>query len=438
MTAAGFQHRAARSLDRHAIFGSIAALAFAGGLTYWAATTPISGAVVAGGSVVVDGGVQRIQHQEGGIVEQILVHNQSRVSAGDPLIVLDHTAVAANLAVIESQLAEAYVRRARLAAESDRTDAMTWPGALDQLPDAVRNLAIFEAEDRLRVSRAATFAHQTGQLNEQVVQLENQIAGLEAQHGAIARQLEIVSEQLQAFETLLSQRLMEASRVVEIRSHAAQLEGEQARVLTEIARGRAAIAEKKLQISQAAESVQTDALTGLQEINQKIAELEQQQIAMRNRLDRLIVRAPISGIVHDLQIATVGGVVGPGATLLQVVPQDENTRIDVHLNPLDIDKLKIDQAVSLRFSSFNARETPELAGMVERISPDLMRDPVNGSQFYLVRVSLSDTERDRLPQDVRLIPGMPVEAYFTTGERSVLNYIIKPALDQMTLAFRED
>ncbi|ODT80450.1 MAG: hypothetical protein ABS76_16050 [Pelagibacterium sp. SCN 64-44] len=438
MTAITFQQGTTASLNRHALLGSAAVLALAGGLTYWAAVTPLSGAVIAGGSVVVDGGVQRIQHQEGGIVDNILVRNDMAVSAGDVLVVLDDTMIAANLAVVEAQLGEAYIRRAGLLAESNNSTTLTWPDALDTLPNIERHRELFGAEGRLRLARATAHANQVGQINEQIVQLENQLAGLEAQREAIGNQLEIVSEQSQSLEALLAQRLVEAGKVIDLRGRIAQLEGEKARVLTEIARGRAAIAEKNLQISQSAEAFQAETLARLQEVNRQIAELEQQKIAAGDRLERLVIRAPISGTIHDLQIATLGGVVGPGATLMQIVPRDEEAKIDVRISPLDIDKLKVDQSVTLKMSSFNARETPELTGNVDRISPDIIRDPVNGAQFYVVRVNLSETELARLPDGDRLIPGMPVEAFFATGERTVLNYLAKPALDQITLAFRED
>lgn len=438
MTSIGFQEDATVSLNRHGLLGSVAVLVLLGGLASWAAVTPLAGAVIASGSIVVDRGVQRIQHQEGGIVDRILVRNDMAVAAGETLIVLDDTMVAANLAVIDTQLGEAYIRRAGLLAESNNSTKLDWPVALDAISGIERHRELFGAEERLRMARSTAHANQVGQINEQIVQLENQGAGLEAQRLAISNQLDIVAEQSRSLEALLTQRLVEAGKVVDLRGRIAQLEGEKARVSTEIARGLAAIAEKNLQISQSEEALQADTLTKLQEVNRQIAELEQQKIAARNRLDRLVIRAPMSGTIHDLQVATVGGVVGPGATLMQIVPSGEEAKIDVRISPLDIDKLNIDQSVTLKFSSFNARETPELAGNVDRISPDLIRDPVNGSQFYVVRVNLPETQLARLPEGSHLIPGMPVEAFFATGDRTVLSYLAKPALDQINLAFRED
>lgn len=438
MSAVDIEYVTERSLARHGLLGSVAILALVGGLGFWAAVTPLSGAVVAGGSVVVDGGVRRVQHQEGGIVREILVRNDAEVEAGQTLVVLDGTSVAANMAVIEAQLGEAYIRLARLQAEAAGTTVMEWTHQLDVLPDMEHNRLLFAAEDRLRASRAAALSTQVAQLGEQIIQLENQVGGLEAQRDAVIAQISIVQEQLDRLSALLTQGLVEASRVSELQRQVAQLNGESARIATEIARGNAATAERRLQISQVQESYQSDVLGQLQETGQQIAELEQQRVAAQDRLDRLVIRAPIAGVVHQMQIATLGGVAAAGETLMQIVPQDDEIMVDVRINPLDIDKLAIQQSVTLRLSSFSSRSTPELLGLVDRISPDLTRDGASGAQFYVVRVRLAVDELDKLPQTARLIPGMPVEAFFATGEKTVLSYLAEPVMDQLSLAFRED
>ncbi|WP_417584887.1 HlyD family type I secretion periplasmic adaptor subunit [Pelagibacterium sp.] len=438
MSAIDIEYVAARSLGRHALLGSVAMISLVGRLTFWAAVTPIAGAVVAGGSVVVDGGVRRVQHQEGGIVKEILVHNDAEVLAGETLVVLDGTPVVANMAVIEAQLGEAYIRQARLMAEAADSTIMAWPTQLDTMPEIERNRLLFAAEDRLRASRAAALSTQVAQLGEQIVQLENQVAGLDAQRSAVIAQTEILDEQLERLSALLAQGLIEASRVSDLRRQVAQLDGEGARITTEIARGNAATAERRLQISQVQESYQSEVLGQLQETGQQISELEQQRVAAQDRLDRLIIRAPISGVVHQMQVATLGGIAGAGETLMQIVPLDDEIMVDVRINPLDIDKLATEQTVTLRLSSFNSRSTPELDGLVDRISPDLTRDSASGTQFYVVRVRLPAEELDKLPETARLIPGMPVEAFFATGEKTVLSYLASPVVDQLALAFRED
>ncbi len=427
-----------RSLNRHALWGTVSIAALVGALGYWAATTPLSGSVVAAGSVVADGGARRVQHQEGGIVSAILVRNEDAVRQGQVLLNLDATSVLANLSVIEAQLGEAYVRQARLAAERDGTGQISWTGKLDTLPDAARNHALLEAEEQLRTARAATKASQIAQLEEQAAQLGNEVDGLEAQRDAAADEIAIVSKQLDGLEGLLDRGLVEATRVTELQRQLVRIRADNARLTTEIARTKGAIAEKHLQIAQLEDAFQSEVLTQLQEVGQAIAELEQQRIAARDRLDRLTIRAPITGVVHESLVRTIGGVVSPGETLMQIVPQDERLMMDVRVDPVDIDKLAVEQIVRLRFTSFNARETPELQAKVTRISPDLTRDADSGAQFYQVRVGLEQGELDSLPDGARLIPGMPVDAFFTTGERTALDYLVKPFTDQLTLAFRED
>lgn len=428
----------ARSLNRHALLGTVAVFALIGAMGYWAATTQIAGAVVATGSIAIDGGTQRIQHQEGGIVKAIHVQDDTEIAAGEPVISLDGTAISANIAVIDSQLADAYARQARLVAESTDAGHMVWDERLETIGNVEQNRILFAAEDRLRTVRAAALATQIGQLQEQIVQLENQSTGLEAQHVSITDQVRILSDQVDSLSSLLERGLVEAARVVELRRSLAQLEGEGARLLTEIARGNAAISERRLQISQTQEAFRSEVLSSLQETVQNIAQLEQQRIAAQDRLDRLEIRAPISGVVHELQIATIGGVISPGETLMQIVPQDMLTMAEVRVSPLDIDKLALNQTVKLKLSSFNSRYISELAGQVDRISPDLSRDPVTGGQYYLVRVRVSDEGLHALAEGVRLIPGMPTEAFFATSERTVLDYLVTPVRDQLERAFLED
>jgi len=428
----------AKSLGRHALFGLATALVLLGGFGYWAAVTPISGAVIASGSVVVDGGARRVQHQEGGIVRTILASNEDIVAAGDVLVTLDGTSIRANLAVIENQLAEALVKQARLIAESTGADEMVWPAVLDEMPDAAGIRTWFDAQDSLRRSRASTIASQTAQLREQIAQLEIQITGLIAQGDAIAREAEIVSGESDKLTSLLSQGLVESTRVADIGRETARLAGDAARTEAEIARARGTIAERELQITQIADAFRSEVLTELQTVSQAVAELMQQRIAATDRLARLDIRAPISGIIHESAIHTVGGVIGSGELLMQIVPTTGAMMVDVRVSPLDIDKIATGHPVTLKLASFDPRTAPELTASVTRISPDLSRDPVNGAQFYVVRVAVPDAELARLPETMTLVPGMPIEAFFTTGDRTVLSYLAKPVVDQMALVFRED
>ncbi len=428
----------AASFYRHAWVGLGSIIVLLGGLGIWAAATDIAGAVVAGGTIAVEGGSKRVQHREGGIVSEILVQNEDAVETGELLIRLDGTATAANLAVIVSQLSEAYALQARLTAESIGAEQMVRTNELAQWPEAERLEVLFAAQDRLRSRRAATQVGLAARLGEQVAQLEVQIEGLEAQRLATGRQLEILVGEQADVDALLADGLVEAGRVNSIKREVARLQGEQGRLLSEIAAARTAISERRLQITQAADEFQTEVLQELQAVGQKIAELQQQKIAAEDVLSRLEVRAPQAGVIHESITHTVGGVVGPGETLMLVVPQESQLIVEARVGPLDVDKLAVGQGVVLRLSGFDARTTPELSANVERVSPDLTRDPVTGEPYYAVKVRIGDGELSKLSEGQRLVPGMPAEAFIQTGERSVLSYLIHPLVEQINRTFRED
>jgi HlyD family secretion protein len=437
MTDTALRWEDARSLRRHASFGVVCIALALGGLGYWAAVTPISGAVVAGGSVVVDGGLRRVQHQEGGIVAEIMVRNEDVVAAGQPVIRLDGTTTSASLALVQSQLVDAYVRRSRLLAESGAAAEMSWPRELDSLPNPEKSRALFEDEVRLRDARARGLDSQASQLREQINQLLEQITGLEAQRRAMVDEIGILSPQLSRLDQLSTQKLIADAPIAQARRELAQLEGSKANAEAEISRVRASIAEREMQMVQLRDAFLGEALKSLQEVNLALAQLLQQSIAAEDRLARLVIRAPIAGIVHESTVQTVGGVVAPGETLMQIVPEDVAMMFDVRVSPLDIDKLQLGQNVSLRLSGFNPQSTPELTGDVARVSPDLTRDPSTGIQFYLVRVTITDAQRERLPAP-GLVPGMPVEAFLKTSDRTVMAFLLNPFIERLSLVFRED
>lgn len=429
----------ARSLRLHASVGVICIALGLGGLGYWAAVTPIAGAVTAGGTVVVDGGSRKVQHPEGGVVAEIMVHNDDPVVAGETLVRLDGTTTSAGLALVQSQLVDAFIRRARLLAETDAEPAMAWPSELDALPNVDKSHALFNDETRLHEARASGLDNQVSQLNEQINQLNEQVKGLQAQLDATNAEIAIVAPQVSRLEQLSSQKLIGDSQVSDIKRQLAQLDGTKASTEAEIARTRATVAERAMQIAQTKTGFLGDALKDLQDVTLSIAQLQQQQIAANDRLSRLEIKAPIAGVVHESAVQTVGGVVGAGDTLMQIVPQDTAMFFDVRVSPLDIDKLRVGQDVDLRLSGVDPRTTPDLNGSVSRVSPDLSRDPVNGSQFYLVRVAVTPAELKRLqPSHVGLVPGMPVQAFLKTTDRTVLTFLLGPFLERLALVFREN
>lgn len=426
------------SLRRHALLGIAALLGFAVLLGGWAGTTEIAGAVIAPGVVVTEEGTKAVQHPDGGVVSEILVRDGDRVTAGEVLVRLDSTAVAANLAVIVGQLNEALALEARLNAESRQADRIALPASLDGWPDRAALERLVAAQEQLRRSRAAGQRSLAAQIGEQIAQLGEQIEGLEAERRAVEAQLAIVAGEAEDAAVLLQRNLTQVSRVNDLGRERARLEGQAGSLVAQVAAARTAIAEKKAQLAENAAAFDADVLEQLRTVGAEIAELMQQKIAAEDRLAKLEIRAPQAGIVHESVVRTVGGVITPGEVLMQIIPQASPFAIEARVSPTDVDKLSAGQAVSIRLMGFDIRTVPELAGSIETISPDLVRDQATGAAFYTIKVALPPAELGKLPAGQRLVPGMPAEAFIRTADRTVLAYLVAPFAEQLSRAMRED
>ncbi|MDP2781873.1 HlyD family type I secretion periplasmic adaptor subunit [Devosia sp.] len=426
-----------QSLKRHGYVGLLVVLGLFGGLLAWAALTEISGAVVAQGILVVQDNAKRVQHPEGGTVAQLMVRNEDHVAKGQLLAVLDQTAIAASLEISEAQLREAYAKEARLTAEIEgRSDVVLSDVALDAF-DAVDLNALLDLEQRVLTVRLDGRAGRIAQLNEQITQLERQREGLQLQKIAIERQLEVVALEILDFESLYDKRLIAVSRGTALDKELASTQGELGRVVAAIAESHAIAAERALQIEQINDEFLTTALADLQDTRRIIAEAGQQRIANRDRLVKTEIRAPQAGIVHESVLHTVGGVAASGETLMLIVPTDDPLLVNVRIAPIDIDKVVVGQKAVLRFSGLDPRSTPELNALISRIAPDATQDTTTGLQYYATRIAIPDEQLARMPAGSSLIPGMPVEAFVQTGDRTVLSYLIRPIVEQLSLALRE-
>ncbi|MDB5562115.1 MAG: HlyD family secretion protein [Hyphomicrobiales bacterium] len=426
-----------KSLSRHAVIAMAAIIGLFGGLIYWASTVDIAGAVIGQGTIAVESYAKRVQHQEGGIVKQILARNEDHVTAGQLLVVLDDTSISANLTIVQTQLHEAHAREARLVAEIDGNGTFAIPAELKESGADPQFARLISTEQRIMASRKATRDNRVAQLNEQIVQVERQIEGLALQQAAAEHRLRTLDKEFSDLGTLLKRGLVEASRVNTLDKDKASVEGELGSLIAATAQARASIAERRLQISQIEDDFLAQALADLQVTRRVIAEAEEQVRAMLDKQQRTEVRAPQAGIIHESSVHTVGGVIAPGETLMLVVPQDDKLVVNVRTSPTDIDKISVDQPVTIRLSSFDRSSTPELHALVSSISPDLTHDPVTGQSFYTTLVSIPEAERARLASNVKLMPGMPVEAFIKTEDRSVLSYLIHPFAERLTRVFRE-
>ena len=427
-----------RSLRRHALLGVTALVGFAVLLGGWAGSTQIAGAVIASGMVVTEEGTKAVQHPEGGVVSEIAVRDGDTVTAGEVLVRLDSTTVAANLAVIVGQLSEAFALEARLNAESLKADAITLPASLAAWPDRPALDKLVAAQEQLRLSRATGQQSLLAQLDEQIAQLGEQIAGLESERQAVEAQLRIIAGEAQDAAELLKQNLTQVSRVNDLNRERAQLEGQAGSLVAQVAAARTQIAERKAQMTQNVAAFDADVLEQLRTVGAQIAELMQQKIAAEDRLAKLEIRAPQAGIVHESVVRTVGGVITPGEVLMQIIPQASPFAIEARVSPTDVDKLGAGQPVAIRLMGFDIRTVPELNGTIETVSPDLVRDQQTGAAFYTIKVAVPPAELGKLPTGQKLVPGMPAEAFIHTADRTVLAYLISPFAEQLSRAMRED
>jgi HlyD family secretion protein len=425
------------SLKRHSAVGLLGVIGLFGGLTLWAAFTDIQGAVIASGALVVEGFSKQVQHADGGIVTEIMVRNEDSVEEGQVLLRLDDTSIKASLAVVNDQRNEALIIEARVVAELAGQAEFALPAEL--MPNAADGeiASRYLTQQQILTARVRDQAGKVSQLNEQMTQLDFQIEGLDIQLTAAQKQYDVIAQRAADMEGLYAKNLVEAGQVSQLRLQLAAAEGEKGRLIAGIAQTRATIAEKRLQIEQIMTEFTQRALDELQRTRQILAEATQQKVAAEDRLARTTIRAPQTGIVHESVVHTVGGVVGSGQTLMMIVPQSDDLLVGIQIDPMDIDQIQLGQRVHLRFSSLDQRKTPEAWGGIEQVSPDLVVEQQTGRRYYTANVRIEAEEKAKLPQDIKLLPGMPVEAFVTTGERSVLDYLIHPFIAELQLAFRE-
>ena len=427
---------ASESIRRHILVGSILVGVLVIGLGGWATTAQISGALIAQGSIVVDTNVKKVQHPTGGVVGELFVRDGDHVKAGDVLLRLDETVTRANLAIVNKGLIELYARKARLAAERDGADAMAVPPELTNRqnePDVKEALA---SERKLFDLRHQDRLGQKQQLQERITQLQQQISGLASQQAAKDKGIALTEQELGGVRDLWQKNLVQLNRLTSLQRDEARLEGERGQIIAQAAEAKGKIAEIQLQIIQVDQDLSSDVAKELREIDGKIGEYVERKVTAEDQLKRTDIRAPQDGIVFQSTANTVGGVVAAGDPIMLIVPESDNLTVEVKVDPKDIDQVQLGQTVVLRFTSFNVRTTPEINGTVSRIAADTSTDQRTGQSYYLVRIAMPAQELKRLG-DVKLTPGMPVEAFIETGERTMMSYLIKPLHDQLMRAFRE-
>jgi len=429
-----------RAIHRLNMIGLAVAVVLVGGVGGWATTVQLSGAVIAPGTVVVESNVKKVQHPSGGVVGEIFVKEGSAVEAGQVVLRLDDTVTRATLGVVRSQLDEFTAREARLLAERDDADRVVFPAPLAARRSDPSVATALAGEETLFASRRSARTGQRAQLRERIAQTNEEIRGLSAQQTAKEAEIALIGKELVGVTDLYEKNLVSISRFTQLQRDQTKLQGERGVLIADSARARGKISETELQIIQLDQDFRTDVLKDLREAQGKIAELKERVTAAEDQLKRIELRAPQSGIVHQNSVHTVGGVIGNGETIMQIVPRADDLVVEAKVAPNDIDQVTLGTSVTVRIMAGNQRTAPELIGAVTRVSADLTREQQQGSQpapaYYTIRIALPPDQVVRL-KDIRLVPGMPAEAFIQTHDRTPLQFLLKPLEEQIARTFRE-
>ena len=414
----------------------VVALLF-GGFGTWALTADLASAVLASGIVTVDGKRKQVQHQEGGTVKALLVSDGDRVEMGQPLVLLDETRPQAVYRMTKASHDAALMRQARLAAERDTATDVPVPSELVDVQDAPEVVELIAGQRALFAARRESLNGTIEILIQREAQLDREIVGLAAQEKSKARQLELVRDELDGQQQLFSQGLSPKTRVLALEREQARLEGERGELIADIARTEKAIGETRMEVLQRKREFRESVESELRTTQQELFDLRERMVATKDVLDRIVVRAPASGVVVGLDVNTIGGVIAPGETILEIVPDSKELVVEARVSPLDVDSLRIGQPAEVRFTAFRQQTTPLLEGSFVYVSADVMLDERSGQSHYVVRVQVPEEEVRRLGE-LELVPGMPAEVAIKTGDQRPVDYLVQPIVQSIDRAWREN
>jgi len=426
-----------RSMKKTLWAGVAVIVGFFGGLGGWAAMAPLSGAAIAPGVISPDGERRAVQHLEGGIVQELLIHEGSVVEAGQPLIVLDPSASRANRDVLQKDLRSTLAIRARLIAERDDVAEIVFPDELTSDDSSEETRSLIDNQTALFQRRRDARLQKKKILGEQINQLQQTIAGAESQLTFQTRQITLLREEAAGIAPLVEKGLERKPRLLALQRTEAEVSGSRAANLGNVAKSRQAIIETMAQI----EGVDTEYK---QEVGNKMAEVEASLSGIREKLRaasqivrRTTVVSPIAGTVVQLKSNTIGGVVAPGQTMLEIVPRDEELLVDARIAPADVDEVHADLPARVIMTGYNQRTTPQLLGRVRQVSADRLIDSRTGQPYYLARIELTAEHVRNVASHIIMKPGMPAEVMVITSERTLFDYLVEPLRASVRKSFRE-
>jgi len=426
------------STTRFVALGMVALLGLLGGLAYWSITTEIAGAIVTSGRVEVESNRQIVQHPQGGVVGEILVANGDHVAAGETLLRFDAVLTESELAISEGQLYELLGQKSRLLAERDEAEVISFdPELLEAAKTLPKVAELMQGQSALFAARRASLNEALSQWGERSRQINNQIEGSHAELASLEAQAALLAEELADQEALLQNGLTQASRVSALKREAASFDGKIGALNAEIAQARGRLAEIEIERLKLATSLREEAIGALRELQPREIELRQNRLSLLEVVDRLTLRAPRAGVVYGLAVHTTRAVVQPAEPIMFIIPQDEPLIIRTQIPTQHIDQIRLGQPATLRFSTFDQRTTPEVFGTVANVSPDVFVDERTGASYYTAELRPNEGELEKL-EGLEILPGMPVEAFIKTQDRTPLDYLIKPLANYFNRAFREN
>ena len=407
------------------------------GFVVWAAYAPLAEAVVASGIVKVDTSRKQIQHLEGGIVKEILVRDGDRVAQGDVLVRLDETRAAASVAILQDGLNATLAQEARLLAERDDLAEIDFSGLVRGHEEDPKITEFIKSQTVLWDARKSAREGEVQILQKQIAQLKEDIRGYAAKTASHEKQLEFVRDELGSVQELRRRGLSGKQRVLELEREAARLEGERAELESQIGSKNTEISRKRLEVLQVAKNFRQSVVDELKKVQAELNDYRERLSAAEHVHGQTELRAPVDGVVVGSGVHTVGGVIPPGATLLEVVPENDRLVVEARIDPQDIDKVSVGLPAAIRLTAFNQRTTPELVGRLTYVSADSLIDVQSGTSHFLARVEVGEDEVVKL-RDKQLLPGMLAEVFIRTGERTMADYLIQPLRDSFRRAWLEE
>lgn len=402
----------------------------------WAFFAPLDSSALATGVVVVKSYKKTVQHLDGGIVAKIFVKDGDLINEGEPLLLLDDTQIKAQLEIARGQFIALAAQVARLQAERDQLPAVIYPKTLDN-PDDPHIKEAKQAENNVFISRKNSFEGQIAVLNQRINQISSKVKGLQALVESKKQLVNSYAEEINDLKDLLAEGFADKQRLRDIdRNHALQ-SGEIAQQIADIATNQMLISETQLQILQIRKQFQEDVATKLSETQSLLNDANQRMTANQDKLQRIVIKAPASGMVQGLTVHTENGVISAGHPILDIVPQNSELIIEAQVSPIDIDRVVVGLKAEVRYSAFKQSQTPRMFGKVIHVSADRFVDEKTGQPYYQARVELTP-ESLAESSKLQLVPGMPAEVFINTGERTLYQYLAQPASNAIARAFIED